>query len=179
MQSVSGHRGGSVKIQFSGGQCWTQQLLCLCQKLFPQRNGSSAGLSQRTFQKVLLRERHRADRCNTPLAMLCFSLHQPAQLHRVAAIMQSRIRQTDVLGWLHNDCLALLLPNTNSVQVWTLLHSLQQHLRSQLDPQLVEQQIIYRAMIYPFAENAAEPHNAPPFKAWQRVPSPNSGTDNP
>ena len=67
-------------------------------------------------RKLIQRERQRADRTHTELAVLAFTPSSEEQgqslFAALAGVLRQRIRITDDLGWLANGVLAAVLPHT-------------------------------------------------------------------
>jgi lipopolysaccharide/colanic/teichoic acid biosynthesis glycosyltransferase len=91
---------------------------------------TSAGymLAKGQFLKQLQLEKRRTDRSKAPLSMIVFTGVAGDQrlqsLTRLADLLQSNKRETDILGYFGEHRLALLLPDTNGVGVETLLRNL-------------------------------------------------------
>jgi lipopolysaccharide/colanic/teichoic acid biosynthesis glycosyltransferase len=69
------------------------------------------------FQGILRRERARADRAGDHFALIAIGLSaHPEEKHELPRLVQAlrqRIRVTDVLGWLDDQTLSILLPGTD------------------------------------------------------------------
>jgi len=81
-------------------------------------------LGKEAFQKALLRERSRADRIGLPLSVLVVKYATENRereedgtgripLRQVARILSRRIRSTDIIGYLEEDKLGIILPHTS------------------------------------------------------------------
>jgi len=68
-------------------------------------------LTAEQFQRVLDRERCRADRTGTTFCILAIRL-RPRDKTRMAALITGRLRVTDVAGWLGDGRLGILLADT-------------------------------------------------------------------
>ena len=91
-----------------------------------------APLAEPAFRHLLAIERARADRAGRPLRMLTVSLDhgsrqaplEPAVAARVFAGLGEAVRETDVIGWYRQDCVAAAVliqpadvPNLDTVSV--------------------------------------------------------------
>lgn len=92
---------------------------------------SSRVLDVDAFRRLLGRERMRADRSESKFALAVF---EPAlesdveSLRPLMAAAESRIRDTDEIGWLETGKVALLLPDTDADGAWKLV----EHIREKL-----------------------------------------------
>ncbi|MCC6422619.1 MAG: hypothetical protein IT447_04010 [Phycisphaerales bacterium] len=82
----------------------------------------AASLSMREqhqlMQRVLQREHARADRNGQPFSLVVLHIDRLAShraVRRLFAAIRDRARLTDEIGWLDNDRLAILLPETNDI----------------------------------------------------------------
>ena len=87
---------------------------------------SGEALPLQDFRKDLEREKRRSDRCKAPLSLALYQLDDDARrtvafldaLHRVT-------RETDVIGHVDNDLIALLCPNTDSSGIRSALRKIE------------------------------------------------------
>jgi len=91
--------------------------------------GASHMLSKHHFFKQLQLEKRRTDRSKAPLSMIVFRVDSPNRhgiqnLNSLADFLQLSKRETDILGYLGENRLALLLPDTNETGVQSLTHNL-------------------------------------------------------
>ena len=89
-------------------------------------------------QRTLIRERARADRTGESLCVVAFEFPQNKErqesLALLAAILESRLRTTDELGWLATDVICAILPNTPEEGAWNLTEQVCQRLDKNLHP---------------------------------------------
>ena len=86
-------------------------------------------LAKSQFLKQLQLEKRRTDRSKAPLSMIVFHTgvtdgQRIQNLKQLADLLQRSKRETDILGYLGEQRLALLLPDTNGVGVETLIRNL-------------------------------------------------------
>jgi len=76
-----------------------------------------------TFHGLIDRERARADRTGQEFSIACFDAgdlngRSVETLSSLAAILTERVRETDVVGWLREECLGVFLSGTGSKGAW-------------------------------------------------------------
>ena len=86
-------------------------------------------LAKNNFIKQVQLEKRRTDRSKAPLSMIVFQaagvgLRGIRNVKELADLLQRSKRETDILGYLGENRLALLLPDTNGTGVETLIRNL-------------------------------------------------------
>jgi lipopolysaccharide/colanic/teichoic acid biosynthesis glycosyltransferase len=78
--------------------------------------------SQNEFEGILKLERARADRSGTSFSLIALEIanlrEKPRDLKRMVQALRTRIRITDVIGWLDEKNIAVLLPSTDLEGGW-------------------------------------------------------------
>jgi lipopolysaccharide/colanic/teichoic acid biosynthesis glycosyltransferase len=97
-------------------------------RIFGDRPGKAGELlSADQFGKVLERERMRADRAGSPLSLIAFTRPTAAgNLGKMSAVLNSRLRATDVAGQLDDGRVGALLPNTAEDAAWCVANEVRQ-----------------------------------------------------
>jgi lipopolysaccharide/colanic/teichoic acid biosynthesis glycosyltransferase len=76
------------------------------------------------FRAVLDRERKRADRLGSHFSLLTFRLSDPAERQEgfpaLFDVLQRRLRTTDEIGWLNQDQVGVMLPETGPAWAWAV-----------------------------------------------------------
>jgi len=98
-------------------------------RLTLNQTSASHILAKSQFSKQLQLEKRRTDRSKAPLSMIVFrggaaDGQRIKNLKRLADLLQRSKRETDILGYLGEHRLALLLPDTSGVGVGTLIRNL-------------------------------------------------------
>lgn len=86
-----------------------------------ERSVGAAGAlpSVEEIQRLLDRERARADRTGSKLSILVFPCENAPDLVPILVeILRSRLRTTDEVGWLDRDSLCAVLPDTPAAGAW-------------------------------------------------------------
>lgn len=86
----------------------------------------SGVLSTTEFQQAFLRERSLVDRRQRPFSLVAFvpsGPHDPRELPQLARLLQERLRTADLVGRLHSNHLAALLPATDGQGAWIVAES--------------------------------------------------------
>ena len=87
-----------------------------------------------SFNLLLRRERARADRQNTCLALIVFDLEQQnGNTESLVSKACARIRVTDSAGWVTKTLFGILLPGTDAAGARTLLGDLKTKLSRRAD----------------------------------------------
>ncbi len=113
------------------------------------------------MQELLERERMRSDRSNSQFALLSFV--SPAALSRtqtdlLARLLQIRIRATDDAGFLSNQSLGVLLPETSAQGAWKLAEDLVARFPAALQ--------YLRCEVYTYPHDHQEPTNHESFDTY-------------
>ena len=122
-----------------------------------RRSSLGAVCGGRPFADAIRYECARAERTSDSLALVTFEPHRrdPRSTLRLARMIVHRARLTDLVGWLDDGCIGVLLPNTRIDGATRFAHSLQQLAeRSSLS-------FTYRTYIYP-ANGHSRSSNRPP-----------------
>src|SRR5687768_12396265 len=78
--------------------------------------------TQAEMQRLLHRERARADRTGTPLSVLVYSCRKDlAVVAPLVGMLRRRLRNTDEVGWLDGNRLCAVLPDTPAVGAWKVV----------------------------------------------------------
>jgi GGDEF domain-containing protein len=90
-----------------------------------RRTKSRLGIhSAEEFRAILENERCRADRNHHEFSLVVFDIGNPnageTHLRCLARVLTNRIRCTDIAGWIDDQNLAVLLPDTSSAGAWRL-----------------------------------------------------------
>jgi len=105
-------------------------------RLVPQQEHQLHNPSQLAW--VIQRERARSDRNGQPFCLLALMLRADAQsseaVERLVAICRARLRVTDEFGWLENDTLAIVLPETPAAGAWKVADDLCVSMPDHLEP---------------------------------------------
>ena len=98
--------------------------LLTCSAGYSDRKILRALNSVEQIQKILERERTRAERSASVLSLLAFGPaagdRDRATLVRVVKILNGRLRTTDVMGWLDRERIAVVLPGTTADGAWQM-----------------------------------------------------------
>jgi lipopolysaccharide/colanic/teichoic acid biosynthesis glycosyltransferase len=83
------------------------------------RTGLDEVLSRQQFQAQLRREKRRSERSNAPLSIATFRVQDANRdgidnAHRLLYLLSNSKRETDVLGCLEHDLVAIILPETGA-----------------------------------------------------------------
>jgi lipopolysaccharide/colanic/teichoic acid biosynthesis glycosyltransferase len=78
-------------------------------------------LQPETMRALLVRERVRADRTGSSLSVATFTTHDGLALVHLTRVLQQRLRATDVAGWLTDQQLCAVLPDTPADGAWTVV----------------------------------------------------------
>lgn len=86
------------------------------------RSSENTILSPSNFVARLRIEKRRSDRSKAPLsvALFCFEKGEQDNFHLIAkflAHLQKYTRETDIMGWVGQDVIGLILPDTNEIGV--------------------------------------------------------------
>jgi lipopolysaccharide/colanic/teichoic acid biosynthesis glycosyltransferase len=92
------------------------------------------------LQRILVRERARADRTGDRFAVVAFAPRERqgarATWHCLARIFGERLRLTDDAGWLDEQRLAAVLPGTDAAGAWTVADELCRRFPEEIPPPL-------------------------------------------
>ena len=98
--------------------------LLTCSSGYSDRKILRALNSAEQIQKILERERTRAERSAGVLSLLAFGPaagdSDRATLVRVVKILNGRLRTTDVMGWLDRERIVVVLPSTTAEGAWQM-----------------------------------------------------------
>ena len=93
-------------------------------------------LSERTFHKLVERERRRADRNKHQFSLVLFDSKSTEANNSLAGhmikIISQRVRNVDELGWYDNQHIGIILPYTSTKGAYRLV----EQLYNTLDPEL-------------------------------------------
>jgi lipopolysaccharide/colanic/teichoic acid biosynthesis glycosyltransferase len=88
------------------------------------------------MRRVLELERARADRTETPFAVVAFGLHGRERTdgcwERLARVLKARLRFTDEVGWLEEDSLGAVLAGTGADGARKVVHDVREKLAAYL-----------------------------------------------
>jgi exopolysaccharide biosynthesis polyprenyl glycosylphosphotransferase len=123
-------------------------------------------LPRHYFLRQLEREKRRADRSQAPLSMVLFRLDgtrddSPGDVNRLLGVLCRSKRETDVVGYLSDDRIAVLLPDTDAQGTLVLTRKVIEH-TGELGLSTVSATYPDRVFEDLKAENHAV-HNANPF----------------
>lgn len=80
--------------------------------------------SMERFRDILERERARSDRNGHQFSLVVFNVGNPepdsTQVRHLVHVLTNRIRLTDEAGWLDNQHIGVLLPDTSATGAWRL-----------------------------------------------------------
>jgi lipopolysaccharide/colanic/teichoic acid biosynthesis glycosyltransferase len=116
----------SVHPRTSGAQHWRRRLGNPLERLAEESARFDDALPLKDFRRDLEREKRRSDRSKAPLSLAVFRLDDDARrtlaflevLHRVT-------RETDVVGHVGNDLIALLCPDTDATGIRSALRKIE------------------------------------------------------
>jgi len=96
--------------------------------LIREKQFSDAIYSAKEFQAVIQRECFRSNRTGNTFSLMVFILRDRKSAKRdclkIARIFNERVRFTDELGWIGNNCLGVVLPDTPSDRARSLAQDL-------------------------------------------------------
>jgi lipopolysaccharide/colanic/teichoic acid biosynthesis glycosyltransferase len=98
------------------------------------RSGQDDVLSRQQFQAQLRREKRRSERSNAPLSIATFRVQRrngdgPDNTHLLLSLLSDNKRETDILGCLEHDLVAIILPETGGQGMQGFLHKVEQQVR--------------------------------------------------
>lgn len=104
--------------------------------------------SEVEFNKILRRERAKADRSNLYFSIIVFNFStlniKKANVYKFIRLLKNRIRDMDVIGWLEDKTLGVLMHATNKNEAETFIGTIKESLYNYL---LIPQYHIY---VYPY-----------------------------
>jgi lipopolysaccharide/colanic/teichoic acid biosynthesis glycosyltransferase len=78
-------------------------------------------LPPHTMRMLLSRERVRADRTTSCLSVVAFATSEGKALVHLANVLQQRLRATDLAGWLDDQHIGAVLPDTPAEGAWKVV----------------------------------------------------------
>ena len=84
--------------------------------------------SEVDLNAVLLYEQARSDRSGRGFAELVFECHNMNQafIQRLWAVIHNRVRRTDIIGWIPERGIGIVLPETSGAGAWKLADDIHQ-----------------------------------------------------
>ena len=103
---------------------WFLKMMVAVRRVFRAAPADGAGVlcSPEQLQRILGRERTRAERTGEPLSVITFTPRLPqrraAAVACLAQVLRARLRITDEAGWLDNQAVCAVLPATAAEGAW-------------------------------------------------------------
>ncbi len=120
----------------------------------PPEIADPAVLEREEFQRLLQRERLRADRNSETFSLVAMTSrnlqHGQKLFPELVRVLHTRLRATDDVGWIEKDRLGILLPDTPSAGAWTVVDHIVHLLRKDVFSPICE---VYT---YPSFDDAGE-----------------------